>query len=80
MKINLIKPDHLLSILDQINNIQITIEKSQTRNDAHFNSHADECPGKFRPRMLPMFLNFLFFYLLSSLSLNIADKTCISVF
>ena len=61
MKIKLIKPDHLLSILNQINNIQITIEKSQTRNDAHFNNHADECPRKFRPRILSMFLNFLFF-------------------
>ena len=32
LKVNLIKPDHLLSILNQINNnIQFTIEKSQTR-------------------------------------------------
>ena len=32
LKVNLIKPDHLLSILNQINNnIQFTMEKSQTR-------------------------------------------------
>ena len=32
LKINLIKPDHLLSILNQINNnFQFTMEKSQTR-------------------------------------------------
>ena len=32
LKVNLIKPDHLLSISKQINNnIQFTIEKSQTR-------------------------------------------------
>ena len=32
LKINSIKPDHLLSILNQINNsIQLTMEKSQTR-------------------------------------------------
>ena len=31
-KVNLIKPDHLLSILNQIdNNIQFTMEKSQRR-------------------------------------------------
>ena len=32
LKVNLIKPEHLLSILNQINNnIQFTMEKSQTR-------------------------------------------------
>ena len=32
LKVNLIKPDHLLSILNQINNnIQFTVEKSKTR-------------------------------------------------
>ena len=32
LKVNLIKPDHLLSILNQINNnIQFIMEKSQTR-------------------------------------------------
>ena len=32
LKVNLIKPDHLISILHQINNnIQFTMEKSQTR-------------------------------------------------
>ena len=32
LKINLIKPEHLLSMLNQIkNNIQFTMEKSQTR-------------------------------------------------
>ena len=32
LKINLIKPKHLLSMLNQINNnIQFTMEKSQTR-------------------------------------------------
>ena len=30
-KVNLIKPDHLLSILNQTNNIQFTMDKSQTR-------------------------------------------------
>ena len=31
LKVNLIKPDHLLSILNQTNNIQFTMKKSQTR-------------------------------------------------
>ena len=32
LKFNLIKPDHLLSLLNQINNnIQLTVEKGQTR-------------------------------------------------
>ena len=31
LKVNLIKPDHLLSILNQINNIQVTVEKKPSK-------------------------------------------------
>ena len=31
LKVNLIKPEHLLSILNQINNTQLTMEKDQAR-------------------------------------------------
>ena len=31
LKVNLIKPEHLLSILNQINNTQLTMEKNQGR-------------------------------------------------